>query len=74
MSNPFKVGDKITVAAVTIWSSHCARDTTAEKHYTVRAVGLSSLSSDPTKLDVSFTDDVGNTVTLHVEDVTLVEE
>lgn len=74
MNNTFKIGDKITVTGTDEAAQYCTRDTTKGKAYTLVAVGLNSLSGAPTAKDVSFTDDAGDTITIHCTDVTLAKE
>lgn len=75
MNNPFKAGDKVTMNLGTDWlAAGIAKGTTNGKLYTLNHVGLDNPRDNHTELDVVFTDDVGDTVVLHAEHVTLAKE
>jgi hypothetical protein len=71
MTNTFKVGDYITVNADDVVNNHCARDTTIGKAYKLEAIDTPQCN-EAEPHDVQFTDDVGDTVILFPEHVTLV--
>lgn len=75
MKNTFKIGDKITInSELDFMAQMCTRDTTTGKAYEVLFVGLDSPEGAKTPKDIVFKDDVGDLVTLHYPDVTLVKE
>lgn len=76
MSNTFKIGDKITINATGLnkRATECVRDTTANKAYVLTAIDTSYCSKETSLHDVQFIDDVGDTVIVYPEDVTLAEE
>ena len=74
MSNPFKVGDKITINAASLLKySQEARDCSADTAYELIHVGTwwDGTTKEPTA--ICFKDDVGDYVTIGFDDVTLVE-
>lgn len=80
MSNPFKVGQVVTVSPQDEGNEEAAKDCTPEKEYTLIAVGQCEFTSEedvvfevftgvPTTEDVYLTDDVGDVVQLHYTSV-----
>lgn len=80
MSNPFKVGQVVTVSPQDEGNEEVGRDCTPEKEYTLIAVGqceftsvedevFEMLTGTPTSEDVYLEDDVGGVVQLHYTSV-----
>lgn len=83
MSNPFKIGDKITInAELDAKAAVAAVDTTKDRVYILSIVGRAYHSALEIALKqpseelaaVGFVDDSGEDVELHYKDVTLAEE